>query len=206
MNQKIVTLSPGETLVIEWAQNWSNLSIRQNGALIGTVQDKLELKGGRTFSLPDGRKITVLVSDYGLEVWHNGVELVSGTQSGSVDGFGSAFKALISVGTIQLVLSVVFLGKWNAAGLLMSVLGASAGGILIGLGLWARNSGSKAPFWIGIVLCVVNIILALASGTLAGILITGILLYYLYRGTQSAPPQPTRKKVIDPNAPLDSDL
>lgn len=206
MNQKTIMLGPGQTLVVEWDKNWSNLSVRNNGVLIGRVADKVELKGGRDFLLPDGGVIKVLVSDYGLELWHNGVELVSGTKSGEKDHFGSAFKALISVGTLQLVFAVLSLFSLNTFGLFSAVIIATIGGILIGLGLWARDSGNKSPFWIGIVLCLINIVFSLLAVSIVGLLITGVLLYYLYRGTQSVPPQPTRKKSLDMNAPLDSDL
>jgi hypothetical protein len=203
MYQKAVTISPGETLVISWEQNWSNLSIHKQGVLIGSVKEKADLKVGRQFSLPDGRIFMVLVSDYGLEVWHNGVELVSGTQTGAVDGFGSAFKALISVGSIQLTGSIIFMsGTGFAGGVFLSIIG----GILIGLGLWARNSGSKSPFWIGIALCLLNILLDILAASIFGLVLSGILLYYLYRGTKSVPPQPTVKKSINENTPLDSDL
>lgn len=206
MNQKIVTLSPDKRLVVEWGLNWSNLTIHQDGVLIGSVADQAALKAGRNFILPGGEKIMVLVSGYGLEIWHDGKELVSGTYSGSVDGFGSAFKMLISIGTLQLIIAAFYLFMMNKGGLITSVLVAMLGGMLIGLGLWARDSGSKTPFWIGIGLCVVNIILCIVSFTVGGLLISGILLYYLYRGTQSAPLQPTFKKELNENRPLDSDL
>ena len=81
-----------------------------------------------------------------------------------------------------------------------------AGIILLSLGYWANQTGNKMPFWIGIGFCVLNILITIASGSASGIIISAILIYYLYRGTKSEAPEPKRKPFNDPNAPLDSNL
>jgi len=207
MYQKTVTLDNSDLLLIEWGENLSNMTVKKDGEVIGTFNNKDELKQGRSFSLPDRRQVTVVYTEYGLEVWQNGKELVSGAKSGYVDGFASAVKGLNWVGGAQLVFAPIlfFISseelRWaNAIGLVV------AGGILLGLGYWAKQTGNKMPFWIGIGFCVLNILITIASGSASGIIISAILMYYLYRGTKSDAPEPLRKQFSDPNAPLDSDL
>ncbi len=77
MYQKTVTLDNADLVLIEWGENLSNMTIKKNGEVIGTFNNKDELKQGRSFSLPDRRQITVVYTDYGLEVWQDGKELVS---------------------------------------------------------------------------------------------------------------------------------
>ena len=111
MNQKIVTLKPGQTLVVEWAQNWSNLSIHKDGILIGSVAEKADLKVGRRFVLPGGGEIMIMLANHGLELWHENKELVSGMRNGEVDGFARAYKALYFAGSMELVLTLFSLMK-----------------------------------------------------------------------------------------------
>jgi len=207
MYQKTVTLDNSDLLLIEWGENLSNMTVKKDGEIIGAFNDKDELKQGRSFLLPDRRLVTVVYTDYGLEVWQNGVELVSGGKSGYVDGFNSAIKGLNWVGGAQLVFAPILFFitpeelRWaNSIGLVV------AGGILLGLGYWAKKTGNKTPFWIAIGFCVLNILITIASGSASGIIISAILIYYLYRGTKSDAPAPARKPFSDPNAPLDSDL
>ena len=208
MHQKTVILANFESILVEWAEDLSYLSIKKDGVLVGTISDKDALKQGRSFTLSDGQKITVVYTEFGLEVWQNGEELVSGGKSKSVEDFGNAVSWLMWVGGIQLAFAPIsyFTNSGdlerlaNIGGLVI------AGGVLLVLGLWAKMSGSKTPFWIGIVLCAINILLTLIGGRFGGILISGFMLYRLYKGTQSEPPKPERKSFVDPNAPLDSEF
>lgn len=207
MNQKTVTLANKALLTIEWGENLSDMVLKMNGEQTGSFNNADEVRQGRSFLLPDQQQVTIVYTEYGLEVWQNGIELVSGGKSGSVAGFGRAVKGLFWVGGAQLVIAPIlyFIGS-NDEGLAIAIGLIIAGGTLIGLGFWARQTGSKIPFWIAIGLCSLNILVTIASGSASGILITGILIYYLYQGTKSDPPEQVRKKYADPNAPLDSDL
>lgn len=202
MYQKTINLSPTETLSIEWERKYTNLNIRKNGALIGSIQDPNELKTGRRFSLPEGGEIMVLVTNNGLELWHNGKELVSGLTSGKADDYGMAYKALAIFGSLQLVIVVLVLllshdiNPWIMIGVSVS------GPVLIGLSAWAWRSGSKVPFQIAMVVCVLNIVLPLLSIRL----IWGVLIYYLYKGTQAEPLHIAPTKQVDMDGPLDSGI
>ncbi len=207
MHQQTVTIGPFDLLELEWEEDFMNMTIKRDGSVIGSFVDKDELKLGRRFSLPDQRQITVIYTEFGLEVWLNGVELVSGGKSGSVEGFANAVKGLTWVGVAQLVFALfLFFIDTDKSRLAATIGLVIAGSLLLGLAFWAKQTGSKIPFWIGIVFCALNILVTIASGSASGILITGVLLYYLYKGTKSEAPIPKRKQFNDPNAPLDSNL
>jgi hypothetical protein len=203
MQQMTVSLNATENLVVEWGSNWSNLSIRQNGQLIGSVQDPQDLKTGRRFSLPDGREILVIVQKKELEIWHDGKELVSGLQSGQKDDFKLAHQALIGIGILQLVIGLVVLLINSSSELVIGE--AIVGSLFIGLGFWARMTGSKIPYWIGMVFCALNIVATVIMGSMAGILLLGILIYYLYKGTQ-ADPRFSKIRKSGSDDPLDAGL
>lgn len=208
MYQKTLTLQGNETIVLEWHDDWRQLSIRKDGKLIGSVPGKAELLGGRRFTLPDGKTLMVVLADYGLEVWYEGRELVSGTKSGALDGFGSAYNAMIVAGGINLV--GVFLHQFvldqppftKAVCGLISLIGL----IMIGLARFTRNNGSKSPLWTGGILGLTSLGLALL---LRNYIIIASSLYLLGKiriGLGSIPYQPTRKLTIDEDEPLDSNL
>ena len=210
MYQKIVQLDNSDQIMVEWENDVSNMTIQKDGVLLGSFKDKEEARLGRRFRLPEGREFTVIYSQFGLEVWQNGVELVSGGKSNYVDGFEDATKWLFWLGVARLIFAPILyftniqtseIDAWTAA------LGNGiTGGIFLGLGLWAKNTGSKMPFWIGIVFAGLQMALILLSGAFLGIIILGILIYYLYKGTQADAPIPKRKANFSANAPLDSDL
>lgn len=89
MYKQTVILSPGETLQLEWGKNYADFTIKQNGQLIGFFPDKASLKLGSRFNLiGDGqRQITVILSEQGMEVWSNEVDLLSGMKSGESNPF-----------------------------------------------------------------------------------------------------------------------
>lgn len=211
MQQKTVSLGRGESLDINWGHDWSNLSIHQRGQLIGSFQDKAELKLGKKFKLPDGQDLTVLLREGDdLEMWHGGKELVSGTRSGQVDHFRRAVNALQTTGIVQFVAIPILLSGWmdaESVGYDLALrlgIGAVFGlGTLLGLSTWAKRTGNKAPFWIGILFCIINY---LAFNGFAGTVIAGILIYFLAKGIQAKPPQFTRPGGWVEGAPLDHNL
>jgi hypothetical protein len=207
MNQKTVTLPNGEKLVFEWADDLSNLIILKDDEVIGRIKEEEAFRLGRSFVLPDRQQITVIYTEFGLEVWQNGQELVSGATSGSVEAFGQAVSWLQWIGIIQLILTPIrYFANQNTTGIIEAVMTLLIGGFLIGLSLWAKRTGSKTPFWIGIGFGVLNIVLTIMAGSVAGILVMSIMIYYLYKGTKAESPRFERKPFMDPNAPLDSDL
>jgi peptidoglycan/LPS O-acetylase OafA/YrhL len=122
------------------------------------------------------------------------------------DGFGHAFKALFFIGSVQVLMAVLFLFSNQEKAVLASLLTAVAGGVLIGLGIWAKYSGKKVPFWIGIALCLGYIVIMVVTGALGGIIATAILLFFLVRGTRFEPLKPAGNNYQDEDAPLDSDM
>lgn len=210
MYQKTVTLDNSDRLLVEWESGISNMTIKKDGEIIGSFKDIDEAKQGRRFLLPDHRQITVVYTEYGLEVWQDGKEMVSGGKSGSVNGFARAVRWLNGVGIAQFVVAplLYLVSREEAPEKALSVAIAMCliGAFLLGLSFWAKTTGSKTPFWVGLAFCVLNIIVTLGAGSGAGLIITGAMAYYLYKGTQAEVPEMPRKILSDPNAPLDADL
>lgn len=207
MNQKIITLGNASQVQISWETDLSNLTIEKDGVIVGVIDDRDVLKQGKSFILPDQQQITVVYTQYGLEVWQNGKELVSNAQSKSVEGFARAVSWLKWVGGIQFVFApILYLIRDDETRIFEAGAMVFIGSLLLGLGFWAEKTGSKVPFWIGIVFCVGNIVLTIAGGSIAGIFITSFMLYYLFQGTKAEAPERVRRIFTDPNAPLDSGL
>ncbi len=207
MNQKIITLANSSEIQVSLATDLSHLTIEKDGEIVGVIENRDELKQGKSFRLPDQQQITVIYTQYGLEVWQNGKELVSNAQSKSVEGFARAVSWLKWVGGIQLGLSpILYLIKEDETRVFEAGALVFIGLLLLGLGFWAEKTGSKVPFWIGIVFCVVNIVLTISSGSIAGIFVTSFMLYYLFQGTKAEAPNQRPQIFSDPNAPLDSEF
>lgn len=70
---------PAKQLVISWRGIWRNLAIYYDGALVGTIPDKVAAEQGREFLLSDGSRLHVQVIRHfifsHLEVLHNGQEV-----------------------------------------------------------------------------------------------------------------------------------
>ena len=208
--QKKIPLGNLESLVIEWDSDWSNLTIRKDNKLVCSIPEKADLQIGKQFKLSDGRAFMVLLNEHGLEVWHDGRELVSGTRNGQVDWFGRAVTALLWLGAFQAIVAGIAL---LICKLLPDQLTAGAfliiGGFFIGLSIWARRTGDKSPFRLSIVLASVTAVVALFLFTvLASVIVTPFisLIYCLIEGIKADPPRLTRKKNMELDAPLDSDL
>jgi len=207
MYKKTLLLDHSDPITLEWGENYANLTIKMGEVLIGSVKDKAELKLARRFILPDQRQIIVVYTEFGLELWYNGVELFSKSKSGSTDSFSNAVKTLLWFGVFQLlVVPVMYFVMEGEERVLALWDRALIGGLLLGLGFWAKIAGNKTPFIIGIGFAALNIILTLAAGGAAGILVSGLLIYYLVLGVKGNAPMKVAKQNLDPNAPLDSNL
>lgn len=210
MYQKKLTLPSGESFVLELNEGWTELFIRMNGTVIGSIHGKEALQKGETFVLPSGQEIRALLAVSRPEVWYEDKELITGRLKGkpfpSSGAFHAAIRALIFIGVLQLVIAALFLmspkdgSVWAGLGL------AAVGAVLIGLALWARNKEIKLPFHIGIALCLGNILLMFYTGALGGLIATLILLIFLVRGVLSEVPLRSAPAGLDEDAPLDSGI
>lgn len=204
MYQKTVKLENADLLVLEWAENLSNLIIKKEGAIIGSMNSKDELKQGRRFAVPGGQYITVVYSEHGLEVWQNGKELLSGSKSGDTNGAAAAFGGMVLIGVVQAIFGVFAYLALKEQNLLGAVLFGSPGFVLLGMALWSKLSTNKTPYIIAIVVCVLDLVFLWHN--LFGVILLGGLIYYLTLAIKAEVPQPAKLMFSDPDAPLDSNL
>lgn len=210
MYKQIVNLAPGEMLQLDWGKNYRDFSICLNGQLLGSFPDKAALKLGHRFNMPGDREITVILSNQGLEVWHNGTDLLSGLKTGFVDHFKRATQFLIGLGIFELVIGLVVAlffssNSGKEIGVIAITILAPAS-ILIGLGVWAKMTGSNAPLIIALVLLALTVALTLAKGKLTGVIITGIVIYQLYMGIRTGAVPKQSKARLDQEGPLDAGI
>lgn len=214
MFQKSVSLADkSESLIIDWGPDWSYLSIRQKGRLVGSFQTKEELELGRQFRLPDGQEIHVLLRDTGLEVWHQGKDLVSDTASGQVPVLDKAIVDLQFVGLVQLAALPPLIHALTDSVWLSAAGGIAAAAFLIGSGFWVKRTGNKLPFWFGIGFCVIDLSLLHLTLTQTAwevsifiALFCSTLIFRLYKHFQAPLPAMTHRRDLGPDAPLDSDI
>ncbi len=207
MYKHTIQLAPGETLQLDWGRNFSNFLVYLNGQLIGSVPDKSTLKLGRRIDLPGNRYLMIILADHGLEVWYEGTDLLTGMKSGTSDHFSNAANFLIGFGTVQLVIGTIIVltmvaGTMNIAS---AALVFAAGAILIGLGIWAKKTGLNTPLKIAIGFLLINAFLNMMAFRLLGLIVTGILIYYTYKGIEAGaihqiPPERQQRE----DAPLDA--
>ena len=207
MYRKIITLDDEKTLVIEWQESWKNLVLKMENNILGSVDTKEELKAGRTFRLPNGKSCMVVLSDNGLEVWYEGVEMVSGTKSGSTDFFGSSFRAMMTVGTVNLVLGN-FLRMAGDTPEHLNYCAAliSFGFALLVLGIYTRKKNTKSTFILGFIFGGLSLAVSILLTSYIGSGAALYLIVTLTMGFKSKEYQPTTKISIDQNEPLDSSL
>jgi hypothetical protein len=204
MYRKIVKLRSGETLVIEWQESWRHLVVKMDNQVLGNVETWEELKAGRRFQLPNGKPIMVLVSDYGLEVWHEGVEVVSGTKSGATDFFGSAFRALMSVGAIDMALGLINLVAESSFLRYILCLALFVTGLaMFVLGIFTKKNTAKSNFILGFVFGGLSIILSIFLVNYIGLAAAIYLIAALIKGMKAQEYQPTIKVSIDEEDPID---
>ncbi len=210
MYQQTARLSPTEVLQLEWGANYTDFRIYLHGQLVGSSPDKESLKLSKTFALPgdDPRKITVLLADGGLEIWHNGVELRSGAKNGEKDHFMGATNYLIGYGVLQLVFGLILAAVAGQEDPdvrnLSFALVTLFSGILIGLGYWARKTSTTLPLTIASVLLILSVIGTLALGQATGLFLTALMIYYLYKGIRAGPINKPGPDVFDGDGPLDA--
>jgi len=214
MFQKSISLADkSEPLIIDWGPDWSHLSIRQKGRLVGAFQTKEELEMGGRFRLPNGQEIHVLLRDTGLEVWHQGKDLVSDTASGRVPELDKALNTLWYVGAIQLFAVPPLVHTTFQVWWLSGASGFAALAFFVGSVFWVKRTGNKLPFWFGIGFCLLDLCLLFLTVPQnlwhLSVIILGVSLTFifrLYKFIQAPLPNTTHRRDLGPDSPLDSGI
>lgn len=208
MFRKEISLEEGDKLQIQWSKGYSSLEIFQGQQSIAQFSDLPALKLGHQISMPDGRKLTVILANHGLEIWQNNVDRMTGLKSGSADLFSRAVSWLLGFGGLQAAFGV-FLGiflmrdesmKFLAIGIIIS------GGLFMSLGFWANKSKSVLPLYIGSGYAALNLLLTLLAGQIGGVFLSGLIAWTLYKGAQAGPLDKNEPAFFDENGPLDANL
>ncbi|MCC7504895.1 MAG: hypothetical protein IT259_06335 [Saprospiraceae bacterium] len=92
-----------QPLRVEWERGWNHLTLHLGDQLIGTAAERADLDVGRTFYLPDGQSLIVVLRDPELEIWYRGAEVVNGIANGQRDAFSALANSLQVIGGIQCV-------------------------------------------------------------------------------------------------------
>ncbi|HNE29949.1 MAG: hypothetical protein U0U46_05405 [Saprospiraceae bacterium] len=204
MKQLRIPLDGGAALNLQWGRRWANLHAYYNNQLLGSFGDREDLKIGKKFELPNGEPLMILLREDNLEVWYRGADLVSNTVSGATDYFQRAVSALQVVGFIQIFVAPILLLNLSEGFSRVITAGIVITGLtLLGMSYWAKRTGNKTPFWIGIAFCIPAFLL---WSSLSSAIIHGILVVFLYKGTQATPPLTTRQEELSEDAPLDQNI
>jgi len=201
MPTKHFYLDNDKTHLIElrWELFWKNLTISENGQVIGQVKNQSALRAAPTFSLADGRSLTVqlrrVLMSEDLEVLIDG-EPVAGSSSHPAERFKQALYTLLLLAAFNGILGIVAeIGDVD----LFRALGLGYGTVVVGmvyLGLywWAKNQLSSLALHIAIGILVLDFVFAIvyaansqssnSPGT--GIVMRIIFCTLLYKGTQGA--------------------
>ena len=204
-------LEDSPPITVSWDTRYNDISIQHGSDLLGKFRSLQEAELGQVFVLPDGRSIRAVFERRRPSIWH-GDQKIAGDPSAitPTDGFYAAVKGLIWLGAANLFFAIV-LGVQHRS---MSILQLGdttlrlivVGVLMLTLGFWAKMTGSKTPFWIGIAFFLLNMAFILFTQSYSGLIVSAVLIYYLYKGTQSEAPILARKPFSSRNAPLDSDL
>lgn len=205
MYQQIIELSPTETLRLNWERNYTFFTVYLNGQIIGSIPDKATLKLGKNIKLPGNRQVMIILANNRLAVWQNGVDLASGTPSGTVDHFGNAVLFLIIWGVF---LSVYDLLQFLQARIPLPylILPLIVGLVVAGLGIWAKRSAEVLPLQlaVGFVALVALLRLLLFGFGPIGLIMSGALIYSLIRAIHSGAVFGSRVRRVDGGGPLDA--
>lgn len=213
MYKQTVSIAPGELLQLDWGRNYQDFYLYFNGEPIGFFEDKAELKLGKRFDLPgEGhRQVMVLLADQGLEVWYNGVDLVSGVRSGSVDLYGRAVNYMLAAGIIILIIACI--ATWitlsqNSFTWKVPVVFAIGLSFLAQV-YYAKKTAGTTPLKIGIGLVAFTFAYMIGIGVtpgIWGIVILAGMIGGLIRGIKQGPLRKPSVLEFDEKSPLDEGI
>jgi hypothetical protein len=204
--------------------DYRDFRVFQNGHPISPVIEKSKLVLGHKLILPSQKEVFLIVTEsHGIEVWYQGKECISNTESGANDAtdyFKRASNWLIGMGilfTLKFRMSfyTVYEGaegtgvNINFGGILNSVV---FGVFFIIIGIWGKNTYNKIAFWIGFGLSLLRVLSAIIIDRVFAHhiiyaftpILCLFLAYVCYQAANSTPPKyRIRKKAAMGNGPLD---
>ena len=226
-----IILSLIEGILLIWDFHWKktdnnyrDFRVFQNSHPISPVIEKSKLVLGHQLVLPSQKEVLLMVTEsHGIEVWYQGKECISNTESGAndaIDYFKRASNWLIGIGillTLKFRMSfyTVYEGAQgtdvniNFGGIINSVV---FGVLFIIIGIWGKSTYNKAAFWIGFGLCMLRILSAIfidrvfAHNFLYWVIpsLCLVIAYFCYQAAHSTPPKyRIRKKGAIGRGPLD---
>jgi hypothetical protein len=95
-----------KSLEISWKGQWKNTEVRLKGNLIGTIPEKIELRKGQMFQLPDGTSLKVQFFTSGLRVLRNNKPL-PGSSSDPARRLAQSFESIYTIAGLFLVLGFI---------------------------------------------------------------------------------------------------
>ena len=167
-----------KTLEFSWGIGWKDFTIRQDGDVIGTIDDKEALKQGREVTLKDGSRLYVRLNlgilDSGLEILKDGKPL-EGSNADPVSRIQSCFGLLLLIAVLNIlgaVFAVLFLpdeAGAKADALLFGFLYMFLGFLYVFLALMVRKP-SLTALYIAITVIILEVlfgigIMAMYGGT-----------------------------------------
>lgn len=186
-----------EKMLAEWGLNWKNFTITDaKNNMIGRIENVKELKTGKTFTLDDGRTLSVqLKNKMGispeLEILVNGIP-APGSQTDPRQQVQQSFYILLFLGIFNLAVGLLaelaqidFLLSLGVGSITMII-----GGVYLLLGYFVKYKHSLIALYTAIVLIAVDIVLLVAyaaeSGRTptTGIMIKILFIVFLAKGIQ----------------------
>lgn len=187
MSKKTFALGPHEEkrLEIRWGMFWRNVTISLDGARIGVIETKQQLKAGREFPLLDGSILSVSLESpwfdrTGLKLLRNGTPL-PGSMTDPNRRVKYAADYLIFFGFLCLLLGLLAVIAPEAAikELWAKSIYLAPAVLFLALGLWVLYRQSAVVIGIGLVLFLVGVILFWVEGLMKMGMLPGVCLWAL---------------------------
>jgi hypothetical protein len=192
MYKQVVELDEKELLYAQWGKEFTHITIKLDGKIIGTYEDSVHLRDrGIDIYLEDGRIFTPIIADGRFGIWHNGIDLMTGLEIGTTDDFVQAFRWIYGIIGFRfafgLFCAFIAFSRNQELGLEILIDQLITNGLLLGLAFWAQKSFSKIPLILALVIVALLTILIMYQGAFIGIIFNAVLIYYLIAGISAEP-------------------
>jgi hypothetical protein len=165
-----------KTIEFSWDIGWKDFTIRQDGEIIGTIENKEALKQGREVTLKDGSRMYVRLNlgimDSGLEILKDGKPL-EGSNADPASRIKSCFGLLILLSVLDIlgaafvVISLPAETYARADGLLYAFVYMFFGFAFIFLALMVKKA-SLTGLYIAITLIVIEVLFGIGIMAMSG--------------------------------------